>query len=863
VRKTYLGAQAFVSRLTEHAQRLFSPAKYLALINVLSSALGFVQGTIIARGLGPDSYGVVAVIAATNTTVLNFLDVRLADLAGKLYYRPSQASITELKAYRASVLQVCLVGNGLISLCLCMLGFLANLALIRTLTTAPVRIQWLLAQSLSLAFSNWASSFDYLQRFSGRFYLMGSWRLVARLFGVGLFLVVFLRGSDLDSYYCALLMSTGLSLAMAVCVSALIWLKYERLPLLRQGLKLAWPDYRRESRFLFFGNLLGYVKMLHRGSDVMVVSLFADDRVTGLYKLARSLTDVLYIFFDALNQVYYPRFMELLAQRAVAEYRRLASRLLVAGGGFTLLLLLGETFLLSSVLRFLLANRFAGTEGAIMIMTVPFLFVMGIQIWLWPPFVHSGALGRYIVYSFLGCFAQYAVIVGLSLRVQPSPTAAAAGYVAYYCVFFPLAYRVAQGRYAMYLPKIDRKTLLEWYLPKPQRRARSRSESTENRPLHIVQISCDDTVFRSAAPSDTLNRQLNYGRELARQCPGSRISLLILTADPTARPFAQENVTFIPVIASRLRRLPKLYFQLSALHRAQPLDVIATQTIHSEAWVALLFGKLHGVNIVGQIHYDLFSPGAQRDVLGKGLYGRLYYILSLWMLRRMFAVRVVGRQIRERLLAAGLHRNVYLIPVPVTMNVQAETDRLSAPAHRVLFVGRLVPAKNIAEWLRVAQLVAAQDTDVTFEIVGEGPLRKALEAETKQLGLDHRVHFAGAMAYDQLPQVYRSAKVFLLTSKYEGFGRVVAEAYLNGVPVVAYKITGVEDIVEDGLTGFLHPPGDIKGMAGSVLRLLQDDALRQQMGHRGRDLVRARFDPERLSREWVSLLISAVPEARP
>ena len=865
VREAHLGVGTFISRVVGQVQWLLSPTKYLAVINVLSSALGFMQGILVARHLGPDSYGVIAVIAATNVTVLNLLDVRLADLAGKLYYRPSQASISELRTYRASVLQVCLVGNGLISLGLCVLGFLANLVLIRTLTTTPVRVQWLLAQSLILALSNWASSFDYLQRFSGRFYLMGTWRLVTRLVSVGLFLAVFLPSSNLDSYYRALLSASGLGLVMTALISALIWLKYERLPMLRQRLLLAWPDYRRESRFLFFGNLLGYIKMLHRGSDVLLVGFFAGDRLTGLYKLARSLTDVLYIFFDALNQVYYPRFMELLAQRTVAEYRRLASRLLVASGGFTLLVLVVQALLLAPVLQFVLANRFAGAEGAIMVMTVPFLFVAGIYTWLWPLFVHSGKLERYTVYSFLACFVQYGMALILFVVTEPTPLAAALGYLAYYCVLFPMAYRVAQRDYAAYLPGItgiSGKDSPGMHVTKPEHEIVSHfNQSTGGRPLHIVQIGCDDTVFRSAAPSNTLNRQLNYGRELARQRPGSRMSVIMYTTDAAARRFERENVAFIPVMASRLRRLPKLYSQLSALHRAQPLDVIATQSIHSEAWMAVLFGKFHDVNVVGQIHYDLFSRDARRDLLGRGPYGWLNYVLSLQLMHCMVAVRVVGRRVQEHLLSAGLHRNVHLVPVPVTMDIATIASHLPSPAHRVLFVGRLVPAKNVGEWLQVAQRVAAQDTEVTCKIVGEGPLSGELEMETKRLGLKRRVHFAGAVAYDQLPQIYRSAKVFLLTSKYEGFGRVVVEAYLSGVPVVATQITGVEDIVEDGQTGFLHAPGDVRGMADSVLRLLHDDALRQRMGQRGRDLVRARFDPERLSREWVSLLISAAREA--
>lgn len=378
-----------------------------------------------------------------------------------------------------------------------------------------------------------------------------------------------------------------------------------------------------------------------------------------------------------------------------------------------------------------------------------------------------------------------------------------------------------------------------------------------NRSLHIVQVGFDDTLFMPNAPSDTLARQLRYGRELDRRCPGSRMSVVMLTNSAAAQRFERENVTFVPVVASRLRRPIGLYRQLSTLHREQPLDVISTQTIHLEAWTALWFARRHGANVIGQVHYDLFSPIAQRDVLGQGLRGRAYYLISLWMLRHMFAVRVVGRRVREQLLAKGLHRNVCVIPVPVTMGPCTAADPAPAPNNCVLFVGRLDFPKNVEEWLTIAQRLAAQAPDAVFEIVGDGPLRETLESQAHQLGLAPRVHFAGTVPYDRLPDIYRTAKVFLLTSRYEGFGRVVAEACLNGVPVVATRITGVEDIVDDGETGFLHAAGDVEGMAKSALRLLRDDSLRQTMGQLGRERVRARFDPDRLTREWVDLLVSA------
>lgn len=442
-------------RLIGRTKQLLSPSRYLALINVLSSGVGFIQGLVSARHLGPEAYGVIAVIAGTSTTVLNLLDIRLGDLAGKLYYRRLQASAAEMQVYRASVLQICLIGNGLISLTLSVLGFIANLVLIKAFTSAPIRNQWLLAQSLALAVANWSSSFDYLQRFSGRFYMIGTWRLLTRTVTSGVFLGVLLTIGGLDGYYAAALASAGLTLVMASSVSVFIWLKYEHLPLLHKDMLQALPEYWREFRFLFFGNLLGYVKMLHRGSDVLVVGLFADDRVTGLYKLTRSLTDSLYLLFDALNQVYYPHFMKLLSQRLDTEYRRLSGRLFAYSGIFTIAVLIGEVLLLPPLMRLTLANRFAGAESAIMVMTIPFLFVTGAYVWLWPIFVHSGQLERYTAYSFLACFAQYAAALAIFHTFQPSPLAAALGYLAYYCVLFPLVYLLLRGgEYGRFLPSI-------------------------------------------------------------------------------------------------------------------------------------------------------------------------------------------------------------------------------------------------------------------------------------------------------------------------------------------------------------------------------------------------------------------------
>jgi glycosyltransferase involved in cell wall biosynthesis len=392
------------------------------------------------------------------------------------------------------------------------------------------------------------------------------------------------------------------------------------------------------------------------------------------------------------------------------------------------------------------------------------------------------------------------------------------------------------------------------------------SDRDNLRPVHIVQVGFDDTVFQVSAPSDTLRRQQAYARELERSRPGSGLTVVMLINNAAARPIIEAGLQILPLAAKRIWRWPAFFRLLQRLHSSRPIDVITTQTISTDAWVALLFGFRHDVPVVGQVHYDLFSPIARRETLGPGIIGTLRHAMSLRLLRRMAAVRVVARGLQKNLRAEGV-RNVEIIPVPISMvrNPNDVPDAAAEPLghareSRVLFVGRLVPPKNLWLWLLVAQQVAQQAPTAVFEIVGDGPLRKELEEEARRLGLDRCVSFTGAVPYEELGPIYCRASVFLLTSHYEGFGRVVVEAALHGLPVVAPRISGVEDIVVDSVTGFLHPPGQVEALAASTVLLLKDHSRRIEMGRQGQALVTERFDPHRLTREWVGLLVRAAED---
>lgn len=368
--------------------------------------------------------------------------------------------------------------------------------------------------------------------------------------------------------------------------------------------------------------------------------------------------------------------------------------------------------------------------------------------------------------------------------------------------------------------------------------------------MHVVQVSLDTTLLDPITGGEARERQVAYARELEHQRRGSRFTTLILTTRGSA-PFTIENHDFVPV-AGMARGRFRLWRALCETHARCPIDVITCQRVYDEAWIALRFAGRVDARTVGQIHFDLFNAFARRENFKRWIIGWLRYRLALRSISSFDAIRAVGAGIERTVRARGLNTNVVTCPVLMPMVGQAVSPVERRP--QVLYVGRLVAQKNMSAWLRVCRRITATDPDVRFVVAGDGPLRPKLEREAERLGLKGRVEWKGFVPYAELTRLYAESSVFLLTSHYEGFGRVVAEAGTCGCPVVATHITGVEDIVENGATGFLVQPGDENELARRCHELLADAGRVRAMGAAAQARIARLFNPERLIRDWIRIL---------
>ena len=175
--------------------------------------------------------------------------------------------------------------------------------------------------------------------------------------------------------------------------------------------------------------------------------------------------------------------------------------------------------------------------------------------------------------------------------------------------------------------------------------------------------------------------------------------------------------------------------------------------------------------------------------------------------------------------------------------------RLAPPQARVLMhASNFRPVKNIPAVIKIFAEVR-KEVDSKLVMVGDGPDKPAAEQLARELGVQRDVLFLGNQ--DCMEELLPLADVFLLPSSSESFGLVALEAMSAEVPVVASNIGGIPEVVEHGVTGFLHDPRSIEGFVSSVLRLLGNDRLRRTMGRRGRRVARERFGVDQIVDQYV------------
>ena len=178
----------------------------------------------------------------------------------------------------------------------------------------------------------------------------------------------------------------------------------------------------------------------------------------------------------------------------------------------------------------------------------------------------------------------------------------------------------------------------------------------------------------------------------------------------------------------------------------------------------------------------------------------------------------------------------------------------------IVSVGRLVAFKGFDDLIDACAELARRRIDFVCDIIGDGPLRETLQAKIEQLDLSSRVNLLGSLSQDAVLEKLQAADIFALASTTDAqgatdvFPTVILEAMASARPVVSTCLAGIPELVVDGQTGMLAPPGDSTALAHALEQLLRDPELRLRFGHAGRARIEQHFRIEQTVAPLVEML---------
>jgi len=179
--------------------------------------------------------------------------------------------------------------------------------------------------------------------------------------------------------------------------------------------------------------------------------------------------------------------------------------------------------------------------------------------------------------------------------------------------------------------------------------------------------------------------------------------------------------------------------------------------------------------------------------------------------------------------------------------------RTSSPAvpPRIVSVGRLVDYKGFPTLLRAVASLRAEGRTIACDLIGDGPMERALRGLIRSEGLDGCVRLTGSMTLDEVRESLKGAAACVLACEpgrgglMDGIPVVLMEAMALGVPAISTRLSGIPELVEDGRTGLLAEPGDPRSLAGAIARLLDDGDLAARVTEAARRKIEEEFDAER------------------
>ena len=315
----------------------------------------------------------------------------------------------------------------------------------------------------------------------------------------------------------------------------------------------------------------------------------------------------------------------------------------------------------------------------------------------------------------------------------------------------------------------------------------------------------------------------------------------------------------VGVIPCRSAFSPALVRGIRSYLDRERVDVLHTVGYKADLHGCLAACRVERVRTVATVHGWLFRPDLKE---------RFYGWLDVRALRKMDAVVALSRYYHDLLCRKGVRKEMLcLIPSgldPETRNLKPETGGPTSPSQPGAYtfsfgmLGRFSSEKNISMFIRALALARARGVECRAVIAGDGPLRETIESEINSAGLKDVVLMAGYMDRDGF---FGEVDLLVTCSKIENLPYGVLEAMARGKPVIATRVGGLPDLIEQGRTGYLVEPEDAKSLADRMEDVARDPGSAARLGLAGRERIEREFALDRMVSRHVELYRTLVNEA--
>lgn len=376
-----------------------------------------------------------------------------------------------------------------------------------------------------------------------------------------------------------------------------------------------------------------------------------------------------------------------------------------------------------------------------------------------------------------------------------------------------------------------------------------------NTPLKILHLRDTHEV---GGPGKTI---LETYRFMDRTRFELHLAVFLARHEGTESPFLREARRYgmpIHVIRGYNQYDPRLIARTSALVERLGIDIVHAHEVKSDV-IAYLASRTHRVPIVTTLHGWIGNSAKQRALIR----------LDKQIVRRFDRVLAVSSRIHSELEAAGVPASrLRLIHNAIVMERYQRTGdrgRLASlvghdvPGPVLVCVGRLSAEKGHADFIEALAIVRSRGHRVSAVLAGDGPERPRLESLLRERGLDSSVFLPGYV--DTPQQILEEADLMVLPSHTEGLPNAALEALAMDVPVLATRVGGTPEVIEDGVTGRLVPAHAPAAMAQAIEDFLGNRDRWRRMAECGRSSVAARFDFRARTRK-VEAVYRELAEAR-